>query len=176
MQIMIVLMVPHHLTTTNYLSRWYRYAKWVQLCIKKFKISIFDQFFWFWVLECDVYDGYWWDEMRWVYMSSYEMSSHEMSSRGWLSWPVKLLPILSGRWWDPCRLRQVTVLTNGEPTAENVRVCVCVSTSQLSYFLPHDFANFWSEVRGQNSKTPDRAGLSKKNLDHSIITNMCFDT
>ena len=117
---MIVLMVPHHLTTTNYLSRWYRYAKWVQLCIKKFKISIFDQFFWFWVLECDVYDGYWWDEMRWVYMSSYEMSSHEMSSRGWLSWPVKLLPILSGRWWDPCRLRQVTVLTNGEPTAEKI--------------------------------------------------------
>ena len=45
MQIMIVLMVPHHLTTTNYLSRWYKYARWVQLCVKKFKISIFDQFF-----------------------------------------------------------------------------------------------------------------------------------
>ena len=40
----------------------------------------------------------------------------------------------------------------------------------------NDFAHFWSEVRGQNSKTPDRAGLSKKNPDHSIITNMCFDT
>ena len=34
-----------------------------------------------------------------------------------------------------------------------------VSTLQLSYFLPHDFANFWSEVRGQNSKTPDTAGF-----------------
>ena len=139
MQIMIVLMVPHHLTTTNYLSRWYRYAKWVQLCIKKFKISIFDQFFWFWVLECDVYDGYRWDEMRWVYMSSYEMSSHEMSSRGWLSWPVKLLPILSGRWWDPCRLRQVTVLNflKLSSTAKIWLVCLCASfdTSYIGILL-----------------------------------------
>ena len=130
MQIMIVLMVPHHLTTTNYLSRWYRYAKWVHLCIKKFKISIFDQFFWFWVLECDVYDGYRWDEMRWVYMSSYEMSSHEMSSRGWLSWPVKLLPILSGRWWDPCRLRQVTVLNFSWAQAWECYQSVCLSITQ----------------------------------------------
>ena len=76
---MIVLIVPHDLTTTNYLSRWYRYAKWVHLCINKFKISIFDQFFDFEYLNMmDMMDID--DEMSWVYISSYEMSSDEMSS------------------------------------------------------------------------------------------------
>ena len=38
---MIVLIVLNHLTTTNYLAGWHNYAK----CVKKFKISVFDQFF-----------------------------------------------------------------------------------------------------------------------------------
>ena len=41
---MIVLMVFNHLITTNYLSGWRKYAKCGLLCVKKFKISIFDQF------------------------------------------------------------------------------------------------------------------------------------
>ena len=41
--------------------------------------------------------------------------------------------------------QDVTVLTNGEPTAEILYVLV--SARDLSYFLAHDFANFWSEVR-----------------------------
>ena len=39
---MIVLIVLNHLTATNYLSGWLKYAKCGQLCVKKFKISIFD--------------------------------------------------------------------------------------------------------------------------------------
>ena len=45
LHIMIVLIVFNHLTTTNYLSGWRNYGKCGQLCVKKFKISIFDQFF-----------------------------------------------------------------------------------------------------------------------------------
>ena len=45
LHIIIVLIVLNHLTTTNYLSGWHKYAKCGQLCIKKFKITIFYQFF-----------------------------------------------------------------------------------------------------------------------------------
>ena len=45
LHIMIVLIVLNHLTTTNYLAGWHNYAKWDWICEKKFKISIFDQFF-----------------------------------------------------------------------------------------------------------------------------------
>ena len=66
--------------------------------------------------------------------------------------------------------KDVTVLTNGEPTAENVSV----SPRKLSYFPTLDFANFWSEVRYRYSKKTDEAGLSKKNPDHPIITKTCI--
>ena len=42
---MIVLIVSIHLTTTNYLCGWPKYAKCGQLCRKKVKILIFDCFF-----------------------------------------------------------------------------------------------------------------------------------
>ena len=45
LHILVVLIVLDHLTTTNFLSGWHGYAKCGQLCVKKFKISIFDQFF-----------------------------------------------------------------------------------------------------------------------------------
>ena len=49
LHILVVLIVLDHLTTTNYLSGWHKYGKCGQLCVKKYKISIFDQFF---DLEC----------------------------------------------------------------------------------------------------------------------------
>ena len=45
LHIMIVLIVLNHLTTTNYLCGWRKYAKCGQLCRKKVKILIFDCFF-----------------------------------------------------------------------------------------------------------------------------------
>ena len=49
LHMMIVLIVSNHLTTTNNLCGWRKYAKYGLLCVKKFKISIFNQFF---VFEC----------------------------------------------------------------------------------------------------------------------------
>ena len=65
----------------------------------------------------------------------------------------------------------VTVLTNGEPTPE---ILYSLYSRQFSYFLPHDFANFWSEVRGQNSKTPDTAGFLMKIFLNDPIEKNCF--
>ena len=42
---MIVLIVFNHLTTTNYLSGWRKYAKYGRLGRKKAKILSFDYFF-----------------------------------------------------------------------------------------------------------------------------------
>ena len=49
LHIMIVLIAINHLTSINYLAGWHNIGKCGQLCVKKFKISIFDQFFGF---EC----------------------------------------------------------------------------------------------------------------------------
>ena len=48
-----------------------------------------------------------------------------------------------------------------------------VGYQKLSYFPRSDLHNFRSEVRYQNSKNSHTAGLSKKNLDHSIIQKTC---
>ena len=45
LHIMIVLIAINHLTSINYLAGWHNIGKCGQLCVKKFKISIFDQFF-----------------------------------------------------------------------------------------------------------------------------------
>ena len=45
LHIMIVLIAINHLTSINYLAGWQNIGKCGQLCVKKFKISIFDQFF-----------------------------------------------------------------------------------------------------------------------------------
>ena len=42
---MIVLIAINHLTSINYLAGWHNIRKCGQLCVKKFKISIFDRFF-----------------------------------------------------------------------------------------------------------------------------------
>ena len=39
-----MLIVLFHITTTNYLDRGQKYAKLGELCVKKFKILIFDKF------------------------------------------------------------------------------------------------------------------------------------
>ena len=44
LHILVVLIVLDHLTTTKYLSGWHKYAKCGQLCVKRLKNSIFDQF------------------------------------------------------------------------------------------------------------------------------------
>ena len=51
-----VLMVLHHLTITNDLSGWHKYAKCGQLCVKKLKFSIFDQFLNFECLNMNIAD------------------------------------------------------------------------------------------------------------------------
>ena len=59
---------------------------------------------------------------------------------------VKILLVLIGLKelkLSPVR-QDVTVLTNGEPKPE---ILYSPYTRELSYFLTHDFANFWSEVR-----------------------------
>ena len=45
LHIMIVLIAINHLTSINYLAGWHNIGKCGQLCVKKVKISIFDQFF-----------------------------------------------------------------------------------------------------------------------------------
>ena len=44
LQILIVLMVLHHLTSSDYLTWGQNYAKWRQLCRKKLRILFFDYF------------------------------------------------------------------------------------------------------------------------------------
>ena len=44
LHIMIVLIAINHLTSINYLAGWHNIGKCGQLCVKKFKISIFDRF------------------------------------------------------------------------------------------------------------------------------------
>ena len=68
----------------------------------------------------------------------------------------------------------LTALQFSPTVSPQLRMSVCVSTSQLSYFLSHDFANFWSEVRGQNSKTPDTAGFLIKIFLNDPIKKNCF--
>ena len=48
------------------------------------------------------------------------------------------------------------------------------SASKLSYFLPHDFANFWSEVRYWYSKTSNTAGFLIKIFLNDPIKKNCF--
>ena len=45
LHIMVVLIAINHLTSINYLAGWHNIGKCGQLCVKKVKISIFDQFF-----------------------------------------------------------------------------------------------------------------------------------
>ena len=59
LHILVLPIVLYHLTTTNYLTGWHKYAKCGQLCVKKFKIPIFYNFFDFECLKMmDIVDYY----------------------------------------------------------------------------------------------------------------------
>ena len=73
--------------------------------------------------------------------------------------------------WNISAWIHITILTNGEPTAE---ILYSVYSHQLWYFLPHDFANFWSEVRYWYSKTSNTAGFLIKIFLNDPIKKNCF--
>ena len=97
LHILVVIIVLDHLTTTNYLSGSHNHAKCGKFCVKKIKNSIFDQFWDFDGLKKSNF---------WILMDS-------RSPKMWRS------QVQSTRWWDSF-VKNVAVLTNGEPTAEKI--------------------------------------------------------
>ena len=59
-------------------------------------------------------------------------------------------------------IRSSRTLQFSPTVSPQLRFYLVSSTQKLSYFLPHDFANFWSEVRYRYSEKTDEALFSKK--------------